>query len=238
MRQLLAGTLLVIAFAVAGCGGGSSSPSANSSSNGEASKSAQQVLTDAAKAAAAANTMHMSGQITSNGRPIGVDMTIVKGKGAKGTITLDGHTVDLVVIGTDAYMKADADFYSQFAGSSLGSTAGQLLAGHWLKFSTTNPEFGGFTAFANSQALFKSMTSNHGNLTNKGEKTYKGQSAVDLFDGAKNGSLYVAANGTAYPIALVKSGGSSPGTISFGDWNNAASLTAPSGAIDLSKLAG
>ena len=110
MRKALAGTLLVVAFAVAGCGGGSS-PS-GSGGNGEASKSAQQVLTDAVAAAKGASSFRMSGQVATGGQQIGLDLTVVKGKGAMGSMTLKGQKVDLVVIGSDGYMKADAAFCS------------------------------------------------------------------------------------------------------------------------------
>ncbi len=237
MRSFLAAMFLVVALAVAGCGGGSSpSGSTNSSSNGEASKPAQQVLTDAVKAADSASAVHMTGQVSATGQQIGLDLTIVKGKGAMGSLTLKGQKIDLVVIGAHAYMKAGTVFWTQFAGSS-GSAIAQLVADKWIKFSTSTPQFAGFTAFANSKSLFDSIATNHGAITNKGATTYQGQSVVNLLDTTKNSSLYVAATGTPYPAALVKSG-TSGGAITFGDWNSAVTLTAPSGALDFSKLGG
>ena len=236
MRAFFVGTLLVVAFAVAGCGGSSSSAgSTNSSGNGEASKSAQQVVTDAAKAAEAASSLHMSGQVSSSGQQIGVDLTIAKGKGATGSLTLKGHKVDLVVIGSDAYMKAGAAFWTQFGGSS-GSAIAQLVADKWIKTSATNPLFAGFAAIANSKSFFD-LTSNHGTFTNKGATTYKGQSVVAI-NGTTQGTLYVAATGTAYPVAIVKTGAGAGASITFDNWNQSVTLTAPSGAIDFSHLPG
>jgi len=235
MRAFLAGTLFVLALAAAGCGGGSS-PSTNGSGNGEASKSAKQVLTDAVHAAEAASAFHMSGQLSSGGEQIGLDLTIVKGKGATGSMTLKGQKVDLVIVGSDGYMKAGAAFWTQFAGSA-GSTIAQMLQGKWLKFSTTNAQFDLVTGLAKSKSLFSSLTSSHGTLTNKGATMYNGQNVVDIFGGSQNGTLYVAATGTAYPIAIVKTGTGS-GAVKFDSWNKSVTLTAPSGAIDVSALGG
>jgi hypothetical protein len=237
MRKVLVGTLLVVGLAAAGCGGGSSPNGGGSgSNNGEASKSAQQVLADAKQAAEAASSLHYSGQITTGGRQVGIDLTVVKGKGATGSVTLDGHKVDIVVTGGDAYMKADAAFWTQFAGSS-GSTVAQMFANKWLKFPTSNPQFAGFTNFTDSKTIFGQLSSKHGTITNDGATTYKGQSVVAIRDKTKGGTFYVAGTGTAYPVALVKTGNGS-GAITFDSWNKSVTLTAPSGAIDLSQLTG
>ena len=230
MRAFLAGTLLVLAFAAAGCGGGSSpSGSTNTSGNGEASKPAQQVVIDAVNAAKAASSFHMSGQIAA-GLQIGVDLTIEKGKGAKGSLTVFGHKVDAVVIGNDAYLKADPALWTQvgLAGAPRGK---------WLKFPTTDPRIRNFIGIANSTSLFDQLASTHGTITNKGATTYKGQSVVEIFDSTKNATLYVAFTGTAYPVALVKAGAAGS-TLAFDNWNMSVTVTAPSGAVDISKLGG
>ncbi len=239
MRSLLVGSLLAVALFAAGCGGGSS-PSANGGgANGEASKSAARVVADATQAAQAASSLHISGQITDNGQQISVDLTIAKGKGATGSLTLKGQKVDLEVIGGDAYMKAPGAFWSQFAGAQ-GSMIASVLADKWLKFPTSNPQFSGFTKIASSQSLLSQLMSKHGTLQNKGATTYKGQSVVAIEDKTKGGTLYVAGTGTAYPIAITKTsvGSGATGSITFDSWNASVSLTAPSGAIDLSQLAG
>lgn len=238
MRNVLAGTLLIVAFAVAGCGGGSSSPSGtNSSSNGEASKSATQVLRDTVKAADAASSMRMNGNVSSSGKQIGLDLSIAKGNGAKGSMTLGGDAVQLIVVGDNGYLKASPAFWTQFAGSSGGMIA-QLLAGRWLKFPVHNAQFEPLVAFASPKALFDQLQSGaDASLKNNGATTYKGQDVVALDDGAKNGTLYVSSTGTPYPVALVKTG-SGGGAITFSEWNKPVSLTAPANALDFSHLAG
>jgi hypothetical protein len=172
----------------------------------------------------------------SNG-PIGVDLSIVKDQGATGSMTIGGKKVNLVVVGGEGYMKGDSAFWSQFGGSA-GAMIAQLLQGKWLKFPVNNSQFHPIVAFASAKAIFDQLKSGaDSHLVNQGATTYKGQSVVALNDGAKKGTFYVAATGTPYPVALVKTG-SSAGTITFSAWNEPVTLTAPSDVIDVSKLSG
>lgn len=241
MRAFLAGSLLVVALALAGCGGSSASSSTtNGSGNGEASKPPTQVVADAVKAAESASAVHMSGNITAQGQQIGIDLTIVKGKGTTGSMTLKGQTVNLIVIGTDAYMKAGTGFWTQIASKFVGSSASaiaSLVANKWIKFSASDPRFASFTAFTNPNALFESLKTGHGALKNNGETMYKGQSVVSIVDSSKGATFDVAATGAPYPVALVKTG-TDGGTIEFGNWNGSVSVSAPSGAIDFSQFGG
>ena len=86
--------------------------------------------------------------------------------------------------------------------------------------------------------LFAKISSGHGKLANDGKTMYKGEEVVAIRDTSDNSKLYVAATGTPYPVALVGGKKSQSGTITFGDWNKSVSLSAPKGAIDVSKLGG
>ena len=230
MRSVLAGILLAVALVAAGCGGSSS----GGGTNGEASKSGQQVLKDAVKAAESASSVHLSGQVSAVGQQIGLDMTLVKGKGATGSLTLGGQKVDLVVIGTAGYMKAGGAFWSQFGGSN-GSAVARLVQNQWVKVPTTDAQFGEITSLTDSKSFFDSLGSISGTATNKGATTYKGQNVVEIDN---QGKLYVANTGTPYPVAAVATGVGAGGTITFDNWNKSVTLTAPAGALDFSNLAG
>jgi hypothetical protein len=241
MRSFLAATVLVLALLVAGCGGGSSSntTTTNSSSggNGLASEPAVQVLAATVKAADSASSLHLGGTVSSGKNPIGIDLSIAKGNGATGSMTLNGHKVDLVIVGKNGYMKGDGSFWKQFGGSA-GATIAQLLQGKWLKFPVNNSQFHPIIAFSSAKALFDKLKSGaSASVQNSGATTYKGQNVVALNDGAKNGTLYVAATGTPYPVALVKTG-SDGGTLEFSAWNEPVTLTAPTNVLDFSTLGG
>ncbi len=235
MRAVSVTVALVAVLFAAGCGGGGGG---GGSSNGSqtsalAAHSAAKVVADAAKAAEAASSFRMSGQVQSSGKPVGIDLSIVHGKGATGTIAGGGAKVDLVLIGNHAYLRAGPSFWKQY---SQASGVAQLLANKWLKFPANSGQLGSLTGQANGEALFKSLTANHGKLENRGETTYKGKNVVAIHGVTKNGTLYVAASGTPYPVALVKTKGRTGGTVTFDSWNQPVTLTAPKGALDFSQL--
>jgi hypothetical protein len=238
VRSSFAGIVVIAALAVAGCGSGSSSPATTTSSgNGEASKPAAQALSDAVNAAESASSLHMSGNVSSGATPIALDLSIAEGKGATGWVMLSGSKVELVIVGNAGYLKADSAFWTQFAGPD-GPTIVRMLAGRWLKFPLDSPKFQPIVSFSRPNALFDSLKSSaDSHLKNNGETMYKGQRVVALDAGATNGMLYVSATGKPYPVALVK-GGSTGSAITFSDWNQSVSLTAPTDVLDVSHATG
>jgi hypothetical protein len=249
MRAFSAGAVLAAVLFAAGCGGSSGGGGGSSSqASGEASKSAEAVVADASKAAQDASSFHMAGTIHSSSagafgsNAVALDLSIVRGKGATGSLTVGGAKVDLIVAGNSGYMRASSAFWKHFAkqqgGGAAASFAATLFGNKWLKFPANNQQFQALTSPTKANAIFKSLTSSHGKLENQGEKTYKGQSVVAITDTTKGGTLYVAATGTPYPVALTKTGGKNGGAITFGDWNQPVTLTAPKGALDLSQFGG
>lgn len=239
MRGFLAATLLVVVLLAAGCGGGGGGggtsgggTNGGAKPSGEASKPAATVLADAVKAANGASSMHMSGQVATGGKQIAIDISVAKGKGAAGTLTLGGAKIELVVIGNKGYLRAGSNFWNQF--SQASGFAG-LLADKWLEFPAKNAQFGSLTGVANAKTIFSQLSASHGKLVNRGATTYKGKSVVSIGD--KTGTLYVAGTGTPYPVALVETKGGA-GTVTFDRWNESVTLTAPKGAIDFSHLGG
>ncbi|HKC78387.1 MAG TPA: hypothetical protein VKB70_08395, partial [Gaiellaceae bacterium] len=98
--------------------------------------------------------------------------------------------------------------------------------------------FASLAALTNVNVLFGKVAAHHGKLANDGAKTFKGQQVVEIRDTSDNSKLYVAATGKPYPVALVGGKKSESGTIALGDWNKSVSLSAPKGALDISKLGG
>jgi hypothetical protein len=242
MRGLSTCVVLAAVLFAAGCGGGGGGGGGGSSSaaqaSGEAAKPANQVVADASKAASDASSFHMSGQIHSSGKLIGVDLSLVRGKGMTGTVTVGGAKVELVLVGNDGYMRASSTFWKRYAGQAGGPGLTQLLADKWIKFPGKGAQLGSLTGPLSAKSLFKSLIASHGKLENKGETTYNGQNVVAIHDITKNATLYVAAKGAPYPVGLIKAGGRDAGTVAFDHWNEPPTLTAPKGALDFSHLGG
>ena len=224
--------LVLTAVLLAGCGGGGGKK--ESASNGEASKPPAQVLADVKAAATKAASAHVAGSIVSNGTPIKLDLSTARGKGAKGSMSTNGLSFDLVRVGDTLYIKGSDEFYKHFAGAAVA----QLLQGKWLKASATQGQLKSLAPLTNIGALFAGISANHGKLASEGATTYKGQKVAEIRDTSDNSKLYVAATGKPYPVAIVGGKQGESGTITFGDWNSDVSLSAPKDALDISQLGG
>jgi hypothetical protein len=215
---------------LAGCGSHKKAATPNS----EVSKPADRVLADAKAAATKASSTHIAGRIVSAGTPITLDLDVARGKGAKGSMSTNGLSFELVRIGGTAYIRGSDAFYRHYAGAGVA----QLLHGKWLKASIVKGRFRSLGPLTSVDLLFAGINSHHGRLVNKGETTYKGQKVAEILDTSDNSKLYVAATGTPYPVAIVGGGKGQSGSITFGDWNEQVSLSAPKDAIDISQLGG
>jgi hypothetical protein len=218
------GSLVVFALCaavVAGCGGGSS--------NGESKKGAKEVVADAQRAATGADLVHVVGAGMDNGRPLDLDLWIGDGKG-KGHLEEGGVAFDVVRIGSTLYLRAKSSFWKQFAGAAAAS----LLADKWVKAPTAGGALTAIAPLTDKKQFFKSILRQHGNIENKGETTYKEQTVVEIRDTTQGGALYVAAEGTPYPVAV--KGGAQQGDVTFSDWNADEPIAAPKGALDLGSL--
>jgi hypothetical protein len=228
MRTGALAILVASAVLLAGCGG------SGAKSNGEAKNPAAKVAADALQAAVAASAVHVSGAIVSGGTPLTLDIHVVKGKGGSGEMSEQGLKFQLVRVGGKAYIKGSDAFYKKFAG--VGAAA--LLHDKWLAGSATTGNLASLTSLTDISKLFTGALGAHGTLKNEGETTYKGQKVVAIKDTTKGGTLYVAATGTPYPIAIVAPNNGKSGSITFDEWNKTVSISAPKGAVDIGSLGG
>jgi hypothetical protein len=231
MRASALALVLTAAF-LTGCGGSGSSTTAKS--NGEASKPAGRVLADAEAAATNASSAHISGNITSGGAPITVDLTTARGKGGKGSMSTNGLKFDLVRIGDTVYVRGTDAFYKHFAGAAVA----QLLHNKWLKGSATHGRLKSLAELTNLRTLFARINVDPAKIVNDGKATYKGQQVVALRSPGDNSKLYVAATGKPYPVAIVGNKQGQSGAVTFDDWNKSVSLSAPNDALDISQFGG
>jgi hypothetical protein len=222
--------LVLTAALLAGCG--SSGKAAKS--NDEASKPAARVLADAKAAATSASSAHVSGSLKSGGTPITLDLSTARSKGAKGSMSTNGLSFDMVRIGDTLYVRGSDAFYKHFA----GATVAQLLHDKWLKGSATHGRLTALAPLTSLAGLFAVISSQHGKLANDGATTYNGTKVVAVRDTSDNSKLYVAATGKPYPVAIVGGKKGQSGAITFDDWNKSVSLSAPSDAIDITQFGG
>jgi hypothetical protein len=211
-----------LTVAVAGCGG--------ASDNGVAAKSPDAIVTAATNAVSGVKSVHVSGSVTSNGSPITLDLNLVAGKGGGGQMSEGGLSFKIVDLSQVVYLNGSDAFWRQVGGNS----AAQLFHGKWLRAPATG-QFASLAALTDVRALFSKLLSTHGTLAKAGTSTVAGQKVVAVRDTTMGGTLYVATTGPAYPIQISKSG-SQGGHITFDRYNQAVTLKAPAGSIDVSQL--
>jgi hypothetical protein len=225
MRRRLLLALLPFAL-LAGCGGGSKS-------NGEADKTPVEILADAKKAAAQAKSVHFHGAITESGTPLKVDLRLEGGKGGTGSMTIRGAHVDIVRIGTVAYLKGSHQFYEQVAGPEVA----KLLKGKWVKGSATSGDLASLAQLTDMDKLIAAALKHDGTLVKGRKTTVDGQQVIELRSSA-GGRLYVATTGEPYPVEIAQASGSSTGAVHFDGWNEPVGVKAPKNAVDIAKLTG
>jgi hypothetical protein len=209
---------------LAACGSGASR------ANGVAEKTPMQIVAAAKAAASTAASVHVAGSIVSGGEPISLNMELVSDKGGEGRVSLDGLSFRLVDVDDAVYVSGSSAFYTRFAGTA----AAHVLRGKWLKGAQSGA-MASLASLARLSSLLSTALAAHGVLSRAPSTTVDGQHAVAVSDRASGGTLYVAATGTPYPLAIIRRGAAA-GKLVFDRWNQAVSLAVPANAIDVKQL--
>ena len=224
-RMIIAAAAAVLcALTMAACGG---------SGNGVASQGPNQIIDRATSAIDGVSSVRVTGAVAS-GSPsttIRLDLELVAGRGATGSMSEDGLSFRLVTLGDNAYINATTSFWEKLGGSA----AARLLQGKWLRAPTTTGQFASFASLTNVRKLLAGVLSGHGALTRGPATTIAGQKVIALKDASKDGVLYVATTGKPYPIQISNSG-TNGGQLTFSRFDKPVDLTAPAHSIDISKL--
>jgi hypothetical protein len=216
--------LLLAAALLGGCGG-------SSAGNGIASRTPTQILAVAKLVAEGAATVHIAGSIVSEGKPLSLNMELLREHGGHGRIAVEGLSIDLIRVDRIVYINGSAAFYRHVA----GATAARLLQGKWLKAPASSGNFASFTSLTDLGKLIDTTLAAHGTLARGATSTVNGQKAVAVNDVSEGGTLYVAATGSPYPIEIVKPGRGG-GRIVFDRWNKPVVVSAPLNAININAL--
>lgn len=216
---------------LAGCGGGGGDAAPD---NGETARPAARILQDTVAALRTATAVHMYGTIPTGGDSIGLDLHCARSGDLDGTITVGGVTGRIVVTGGSIYLQGRSLFTALF-----GAPASARIGDHWLAMpggSGTGSDIvqglGTFTDFNHLADLLAMPTG--GTVTRGAVSSVDGQSTVSLRD--SDSVLYVATTGSPLPVELKPDAGGD--ALHFADWDQAVHVSAPSGALDLSAIAG
>ena len=220
-----------VALVIAGCGGSSGGGAAD---NGVAAKSADQIVAQATRAIDAVHSVRVSGNVGSgHGQgAIHLDLHLVEGTGATGSMSENGLAFKLITVNDNAYVDGSPDFWKQFGGSA----AVQLLQGRWLRAPADHGPFASFASLTDLHKLVSGLLTGHGALTKGATSTIDGQKVIALTDKTNQGTLYVATTGPPYPIQISGGGTSGAGKLDFSAFDRPVTVKAPASSIDITKL--
>jgi len=192
-----------------------------------AGESAGQIVSEAAANTEASSSVRMQGAGTQAGKGITFDLSLARGQGCEGTLSMSKtETFQLVYLHSTVWMKPSNAFYA-----SLGSDKAALsaLEGKYIKVSATNSLIGNISQLCALNGLLGGISSQSGKGYAAASATFGGQPAIKITQPGHPGYAYVS--DTAKPVILqVSQPGSSGGTITFADYNVPVTITAPPAA--------
>ncbi|MER6978579.1 hypothetical protein [Streptomyces carpinensis] len=240
-RAALASALCAL-VAVTGAGlTGCAGKDPDAGTNGVGKLPADRIQARTRAAADSAGTVHLSGNVVSNGRTYQLDMRL-KPDGGSGSVTSQGVTFRLLRVGKQLYLKADAEFWSHADGDAKGGGSGKdtgaadKLDGKYVKVPQGDPAYQRFSGFTDKNVLLDGLLTLHGTLAADGHHEQSGVRTIRVTGGkGSGGTLDVSLEGTPYPLRLVRAGGA--GTLTFSEWGKDFALTEPdqSDTVDYGK---
>jgi hypothetical protein len=220
-----------------GSAGTRATSSASATADPLADLSAAAILAKAFADTTAASSVHITGTGTDSGHKVSIALTVVRGKGCTGTISLaKSGSLQVVVLGKSVWIKPDDRFLKFFTGSNASLVLSQL-SGKWLKDSASD------TSGPGSLVSACTVTSLLGHATLatdqwvKGTRTtLNGQPVLLISDVTEQGTFYVT--DTANPELLrITTTGTDVTTTGYSGYGTPATITPPpaSEVVDGSK---
>jgi len=213
------------ALVVTGTGLTGCSEDPDAGTNGVGKLSAEQIQSKTRAAAESAGALRLSGNVVTSGRTYKLDMRL-NSEGGSGSVTAEGTTFQLLRIGEELYLKADAGFWTQADGKGESDAAAGKLDGKYVKVPSGDPAYKKFSGFTDKDVLLDGLLTLHGSLDTDGHHEQAGTRTIRITgDKGDGGTLDVSLEGQPYPLRLARAGGA--GTLTFSAWGRNFPLTEP-----------
>lgn len=236
-----------IGLTVAGLGAAAVLSACSGSDSGGGSDfadgSADDISTAAKSAMADLTSVKVSGDITSGGQQISIEVQADSEGNCTGSIGIDSGTAQLLGSGGTTWMKPDEAFWTSFAGDG----AQQVMAVVGDKWVVIPDSTDSLAQFCNSDDLLsqiiKDDSADDSTYTKSGTDTLDGQDVVlidneDPTDGTSTG--YVLVEDPHYLVKIEKDSNGDSGAVTFSEFDAEVDVEAPAAdeQIDLDNLAG
>ncbi|MFI0814567.1 hypothetical protein ACH4TX_07435 [Streptomyces sp. NPDC021098] len=217
-----------LAATLTACGGGEGETDPDAGTNGVGKLPASKIESKARTAAGTADAVHLSGSLVSKGRTYKVDLKL-KGDGGTGVVSTKGTRYELLRVGEELYLKADAGFWAH-QGASGGHDGDAAAAGKledkYVKVPSGDPSYKRLSGFTDKSVMLDGLLGLHGTVTTGDRGEIGGTRTIRIRGGQGNGgSLDVSLEGRPYPLRLQRAGGA--GVIRLENWNQDFKLAAP-----------
>jgi len=225
---------------LAGCGApgtpAAARPAAKPAALAATPRSPSQIVAEMRKAVQAASSVHLSGVLRNGGKPIGLNLGLLRSGEFSGTLTQNGIPLRLIDVGGKAYVKATAAYLKQLKAPAAVCS---IMCGKYVEVSPAQAR--SLSGSLSMSALLSSFTGKVPRFTSAGTTTVAGRKGQVLL-GPDGSRLVVAATGPPYPLQAVGRQGSggrqSNGTLNFSQWNAVPRPAAPpaSQVININKI--
>ncbi|MFC9132948.1 hypothetical protein ACFT4A_39760 [Streptomyces sp. NPDC057099] len=214
--------LLVTGTVLTGC-----AEDPNEGTNGVGRLPAGKIQSKTRTAAESAGAVRVHGSVVSGEKTYALDMRL-KDDGGEGSVTTEGTTFQVLRIGEQLFVKADAGFWSHGdgQGGKGDGDAASKLDGKFVKVPQGDPAYKKFSGFTDKGVLLDGLLTLHGTLATDGHEEQAGVRTIRITgDKGSGGALEVSLEGTPYPLRLERAGGA--GTLTFSAWGEDFSLREP-----------
>jgi hypothetical protein len=229
----------------------SSAPSSTSSApsgtagagadNGVRKLAVTEILSRTQAALLQASTVTIKASGGANGTGFSADVDVQAHKGGAGTLTVPGGAagrtfdVQVITIGTTAYVKGDAAAWQTIIGST--PTVPDIDS-KWVRASTDNAKLRTLVSLADVAPIATGVIALDADTAKGAESTIDGTPVIALTNvGPTQATVYVATQGQPYPVRISQSGAVG-GQLDFTDFDQPVDIAAPAAAdtIDASQL--
>lgn len=228
------GAVLVLAV---GCGGNDGNGSGSGADSAFAKESGDKIAAASKADMNALDEVKFSGDITSDGQKITLDMQASSAGDCTGTIGLGGGTAQILAKDGTNWFKPDEAFWRANAADQADAIISAVGDKWVLDTDSSFAQFCDLNAFFDN--LFKS-DSTSGAYKTTGTDEIDGDQVVKVERTDDKGTSvgYVRIDGDHYLLKLERTEGAEPGHIEFSDFNKQFDVTAPADddVVDLNSL--
>ncbi|WP_395695793.1 hypothetical protein [Nocardioides sp.] len=203
--------------------------------------SADDIAKSAKSAMGDLTSVTVSGEISSGGQDINIDLQTDKDGNCTGTIGLGSGSADLLGVGGDVWMKPDESFWKTFAGTSADQVI-SLVGDKWVVVPQGQDSL---DQFCDIDSLLEQMLKDDDSSTysKAGTGSVDGDDVVKIDNKDKDGSTstgYVLVDDPHYLVKIEKTEGEDTGSVTFSDFDEKVDVEAPadSDVVDLNNLSG